>query len=160
MAGPAGKGTPQNRSWKLAALVVIVAGVALFDMLLPDSPRQKPGEGNPPPSGQIARPAKPAVLGEADFDRRIGNGVNLVDFGADWCGPCKIQEPIVAQMKTSYAGRAGVYAVDVDAFPGLASRFGITALPTLILFKDGRPVKKFIGLQNADTLADALAEAL
>lgn len=69
----------------------------------------------------------------------------LVDFYADWCGPCQIVGPIVEELAVDYAGRVEVRKVDVDANPDLASRYGVRSIPTLILFKDGVPQDTIVG---------------
>lgn len=69
----------------------------------------------------------------------------LVDFYADWCGPCQIVGPIVEELAVDYAGRVEVRKVDVDANPDLASRYGVRSIPTLILFKDGAPQDTIVG---------------
>ena len=74
-------------------------------------------------------------------------GVVLVDFSAAWCGPCKQQAPIIEKLATEYAGKAKVGKIDVDVSPETAERFGITSIPTLIVFKDGKPVEMLHGFQ-------------
>ena len=91
-----------------------------------------------------------------DFERAVADGVTLVDFNAPWCGPCRSQEPILRELEKTYAGRATVTAIDIDAHQDLAFALGIQSIPTLIIFKDGKEKKRFIGLQSGTTLSDAL----
>jgi len=100
------------------------------------------------------------ALGETNFDAEIGNGVVLVDFWAVWCGPCKMQAPIVEQVAAQVEGKAKVVKVDVDAAPKLAKQLEIHAIPTVIVFKNGKPEKRFVGLTKADTLVSAVTSAL
>ena len=80
----------------------------------------------------------------------------LVDFYADWCGPCKSIGPIVEELANEYDGKLDVRKVDVDDNPGLASQLGIRGIPTLILFKDGQPVETVVGLVSKSTLTDVI----
>lgn len=84
----------------------------------------------------------------------------LVDFHATWCGPCKSLAPIVDQLATEYKGRAKFAKVDIDEAPGVASSFGIMAVPTLILFKGGREVGKMTGFKPKPELEKALKSVL
>ena len=69
----------------------------------------------------------------------------LVDFTADWCPPCKMLAPIVADIAGAYVGQMRVASIDVDAYPDLQMQYGVMGLPTLILFQNGEPVKRMIG---------------
>ena len=82
--------------------------------------------------------------------------VALVDFHADWCAPCRAQGPIVDALAESLGDRAVVAKVDVEAEPALADLLQIRALPTLVLFRDGRIARRFTGLTDRETLAAAL----
>ncbi len=80
-----------------------------------------------------------------NFNSEIENGVVLVDFYADWCGPCKMISPILADLAKELDGEASIVKVDVDAESELAQRFDVMSIPTLILFKDGKPVGRKTG---------------
>ena len=69
----------------------------------------------------------------------------LVDFWAEWCGPCKMIAPVLEDAAQTYAGRLTVAKVDVDSNPGLATKFGIRGIPTLLLFKDGQVAAQKVG---------------
>ena len=83
----------------------------------------------------------------------------LVDFWAEWCGPCKMIAPVLDELATEQAGQAIVAKVNIDDAPELAARFGITSIPTLIVFKNGQPVKTLRGVQSKSALTLALAAA-
>ncbi len=77
----------------------------------------------------------------------------FIDFWATWCGPCRAIAPIVEQLGADYAGRAKIAKVDVDANPRLASQFGISSIPTVMVFKDGRVVEQLMGARPKPALA-------
>lgn len=84
----------------------------------------------------------------------------LVDFWAEWCMPCRMLAPIVDQLAEDFAGKVKVGKLDTDANREVAVKYGIHAIPTIILFKDGEPVEKFIGLKNREELAAAMNGAV
>ena len=102
---------------------------------------------------------KPIALTAATFDTTLASTDQpvLVDFWAEWCGPCKMMSPILDQLATEQAGRATIAKVDVDSFPDLQARFGIRAIPTLIVFKNGQPVNTITGVKSKSFLEAALA---
>ncbi len=80
----------------------------------------------------------------------------LVDFFATWCGPCQMLGPVLDDVAKRYQGRAKIAKVDVDESPELAMEYGINAVPTLILFNQGKPVKKVMGMASPRQLASLL----
>ncbi|WP_274654401.1 thioredoxin [Paenibacillus humicola] len=96
------------------------------------------------------------ALTKDTFNQTIENGVTLVDFWAPWCGPCKMQLPIVEELSTELSGKANIAKINVDEEPEIASQFGVMSIPTLILFKDGQPVDKMVGLQSKDALKNKI----
>ena len=89
-------------------------------------------------------------LEEKDFQSEISSGVTLVDFYADWCGPCRMLTPVLDQVAQDVKGKASVVKVDIDQAQKVTEDLQITSVPTLILFKDGKEVKRIIGLRDAD----------
>jgi len=81
----------------------------------------------------------------------------LVDFWAEWCGPCKMIAPVLDELATEQAGKAIVAKVNIDDAPELAARFGITSIPTLIVFKGGQAVRTLRGVQLKSVLAASLS---
>ena len=84
----------------------------------------------------------------------------LVDFYADWCGPCKMLSPTVDKMAEAYAGRIKVCKLNVDDAYPVAASFGIQSIPTLIFFKDGQVAKKTIGYMSASELNAVIEEVV
>lgn len=100
------------------------------------------------------------VLDKEGFDAAISEGVILVDFWATWCNPCRMIAPILEQLAEEYQGKVRIGKVDVDQQPELAERFTVMSIPTLILFKDGAPVDKVIGVTPKASLSKMLDGAL
>ncbi|MCK5780535.1 MAG: thioredoxin [Psychrilyobacter sp.] len=91
---------------------------------------------------------------EASFDKVIKDGVVLVDFFADWCGPCKMLAPILDELSEEVTAK--IVKVNVDDNPGLSQKFGVRSIPTMIAFKNGEPVDQIIGLVQKDALLEKL----
>jgi len=101
-------------------------------------------------------------LTETTFDEEIGSTTEpvLVDFWAEWCGPCKMIAPILEEIADEHAGTLRIAKVNVDDAPDLARRFDVMSIPTLILFNEGRPTKRLVGATGKSQLLDELAEFL
>lgn len=95
----------------------------------------------------------------SDFSEIIGQSKpTLVDFFATWCGPCKMQSPILEQVKSKVGDEANIVKIDIDQNQELAAHYRVRSVPTLILFKNGEPVWRTVGLQQAGTLEDKIRE--
>jgi thioredoxin 1 len=94
-------------------------------------------------------------INDANFEELVlqADKPVLVDFWAEWCGPCRMVAPVVQELSEDYAGRLIVGKVDVDSNPGIASKFGIRNIPTILFFKDGAVVEKHVGASPKTTLA-------
>ena len=97
-------------------------------------------------------------VADADFEERVLNSETpvLVDFWAEWCGPCRIIGPTVEELASDYAGRLTVAKVNVDESQATAMRFGVRSIPTLILFKNGEASETAIGAQPKSQLAELI----
>ncbi|NLG12670.1 MAG: thioredoxin [Lentisphaerae bacterium] len=95
-------------------------------------------------------------LTKDNFKETIKTGTVLVDFWAPWCPPCRMQTPILETLAGEMTGVV-FGKVNVDDNPEVAAQFNIASIPTLIVFKDGKPAKKFVGLTQANELKGALA---
>ena len=99
-------------------------------------------------------------LTDNDFDSEIQKGVTLVDFHANWCGPCRMLAPVLEQVAKDVKGKAVVAKIDIDTEQKTAANFQITSVPTMILFKNGKEVNRLIGLRNADAVKDFIQSAV
>ena len=84
----------------------------------------------------------------------------LVDFSAEWCGPCKMLAPIIEELAGEYVDRIKVGSLDIDDNRQSPGQYGIQGVPTLIMFQNGEPVKKFVGLTPKDKITEALDQLL
>ena len=101
--------------------------------------------------------AKPIEITDSNYSEILASGQPvLVDFWAEWCGPCKMIGPIVAQLADEYEGKAVIGKVDVDANPDISVKFGIRSIPTLLIFKNSEIVDKQIGAVPKAVLAKKL----
>ncbi|MCL2365997.1 MAG: thioredoxin [Oscillospiraceae bacterium] len=95
-------------------------------------------------------------LTEENFDETIAKGKALVDFWANWCGPCKALGPVIEELAKDVHDRAIVAKVDIDAQSALAVRFKVMSIPTVIVFENGAEVKRFVGIQPKETYLSEL----
>ena len=91
-------------------------------------------------------------LDDANFSQVIAQGTTLVDFFAEWCGPCRMLAPILEALANEMQGKVTIGKVDVDHAPKTAANFQITSVPTIIIFKDGKEVQRVIGLKDLESL--------
>jgi thioredoxin 1 len=97
-------------------------------------------------------------LTDSNFDELVvaSGKVALVDFWAEWCMPCRMLAPVIEELANDYAGKIVVGKVDTDNNREISMKFGISAIPTVILFNGGQIAKKFVGLQNKKDLKAAI----
>jgi len=105
---------------------------------------------NRPPSENVK------VLDGKNFSSVVNKGVSLIDFWAAWCGPCKVQGPIVDDLADEIGDRANICKVDVDSNQAIAQKFGVQNIPTILILKDGRPVERFVGVKPRQVLLKAI----
>lgn len=104
----------------------------------------------------------PVEATDADWDALVlgGDGPVLVDFWAPGCAPCRVVEPVVRDLAAAHAGRLTVARLNVDDHPRSAGRYDVLSLPTLILFRDGRPVERIAGAVKPERLRAAVTAHL
>lgn len=98
-------------------------------------------------------------LNDGNFDETVGSGITIVDFWAPWCGPCKMQTPILEEMASKVDDDVTIAKLNVDEAPQTAGKFGVRAIPTILIMKDGQPVQQMVGLQQEAALASAIENA-
>jgi len=105
---------------------------------------------------------KPITVDEGNFDETVLQSKIpvMVDFWATWCGPCRMVAPIVEELAEEYDGKISVGKLDVDQNPRVASRYGIMSIPSLIIFKDGKPVSNIVGFRPKEQLKQSLSDVL
>ena len=97
---------------------------------------------------------------DSEFSNEIKKGVTLVDFHADWCGPCRTLAPVLEQVAKEMSGKASIGKINIDNEQKTATQFQITSVPTMILFKDGKEVGRLVGLRSADAVKDFIKSAM
>jgi thioredoxin 1 len=93
------------------------------------------------------------------FEHDIKHGVVLVDFHANWCGPCKTLAPVLEKVAKELGSKVVIGKIDVDTEQKTAAHFQITSIPTMILFKNGKEIGRIVGLRTADAIKDFIHSA-
>ena len=100
------------------------------------------------------------ILEEANFEEHTGSGVTLVDFYADWCGPCRMLAPVLELVAAELGVKAKIGKLDIDKSHKVAGNFQVTSVPTMILFKDGKEFGRLIGLREKKEIVEFVSAAL
>lgn len=93
------------------------------------------------------------------FKKEIAKGVTLVDFYADWCGPCRMLAPVLEEVAAELKEKAMIAKLDIDSYQEIAVEYQITSVPTMILFKDGKEAGRIVGLRDAAGLKEFILSA-
>ena len=99
-------------------------------------------------------------LTKTDFDEKIKTGIVMVDFWAEWCGPCKMAAPVIDGLADEYAGKVTVAKLDVDTEAEIAQKFGVMSIPTVIIFKDGAELSRQVGFAGKQGYLDLLKKVI
>jgi thioredoxin 1 len=97
---------------------------------------------------------------DANFDEQTNSGVAVVDFWAEWCGPCRMVGPIIEELATDYKGVVNVGKMDVDTHSAVPSRFGVRSIPTILIMKNGEIFDKVVGFASKTALDQKIKAAL
>lgn len=100
------------------------------------------------------------AITDAEFQTSTQSGVTLVDFWAPWCGPCRMQSPIVDELAEEMEGQVEFFKMNVDDEPKTAQEFGIMSIPTMIIKKEGQVVDKLVGFHDKNRLSEILKKHL
>ena len=105
---------------------------------------------------------KPVVVDDSNFDQTVLQAETpvLVDFWAPWCRPCLMVAPILDELAEEYSGRVNIARLDVDQNPKTAAKYSIMSIPTMLLFKKGKPIANIIGFRPKEELKRSLDAAL
>lgn len=103
-----------------------------------------------------------ANVTETDFEERVlkASGPVLVDFWAEWCGPCRLAEPVLEELSNDYAGKVEIVKMNVDESPNTPSKYGVLSIPTTILFKGGEEMGRQVGFGGRQPFEDLIKKAL
>jgi len=100
------------------------------------------------------------VLSDKNFQMQVKTGIMLVDFWASWCMPCKMMAPVLNETAEELGNSAHIGKLDVDANRGSAAQFGVRSIPTLILFKNGKEINRFVGVKTKDFLVNEIRKVI
>lgn len=99
-------------------------------------------------------------LNDDNFEQEIAKGTTLVDFYADWCGPCRMITPVIEELAKELGDRAKISKVDIEASQQVTSKLGVTSIPTIIVFKNGQETARTVGVKGKDDLKRMVEQSL
>jgi thioredoxin 1 len=151
--------------WRGGLVGAVIGGMFAFSAGSPSSGAQTTPSVSETSSVVAAKsgPTGPVHVGSAEAFNQIiqkANGPVLVDFYADWCGPCRMLAPTVEKLAKEYQGRVIVCKVNVDSLPAVAGQYGIQGIPAVLVFDKGKEVQRFVGVRSQSEYAKALNKLL
>ncbi len=139
----------------------ITTGVTAATALVISAPQTLFG-ANTPAKNEVAAEVESGPLkhisSSSDFESQVlnSNMPVLVDFYADWCGPCRMLSPVIKNLAEEFDGKAAIVKINVDKARGLASKYKVRGIPCVIIFKNGKEVERFVGIKGMETYKNAL----
>lgn len=100
------------------------------------------------------------ILDDVNFNHQVKNGVAIVDFWASWCMPCKVMAPVLNEIAEEMNGKLNVCKVDVEKHQQLAVKYAVRNIPTLIMFKNGKEINRYVGVKQKDFLLKQINQAI
>jgi thioredoxin 1 len=133
----------------LIIIGVVIVGVFIFRTIAMAKIKNTP---------LVADHEKVVTLTEQNFQQKTKGKVVLVDFWASWCAPCRMMAPVLNDVASELNGNSHVGKVDIQQYQSLANQFKVRSIPTLILFKNGKEVNRFVGIKSKDFLLKEIAK--
>ncbi|MPL93190.1 hypothetical protein SDC9_39316 [bioreactor metagenome] len=135
-------------------LIILISVVGLLILLMVRSYMKLKNASNDGGSEHLLH------LTDTDFQKKISTGVTLVDFWAGWCMPCKLLGPTISQLADDNAGNAKIAKLDVEESQRTASKYGVSSIPTVILFKNGKEINRIVGVKPKQHYQSLIDKAL
>ena len=132
----------------LIVIGVLVAGIIISRYIMMAKMKNTP---------MVADHAKVLTLTDKNFQQQTKNKVVLVDFWATWCAPCRMMAPVLNNGASELSGNSHVGKVNIEQYQSLAQKFKVRSIPTLILFKNGTEINRFVGIKSKDFLLKEIA---
>ena len=132
----------------LIVIGVLVAGIIISRYIMMAKMKNTP---------MVADHAKVLTLTDKNFQQQTKNKVVLVDFWATWCAPCRMMAPVLNEVASELSGNSHVGKVNIEQYQSLAQKFKVRSIPTLILFKNGTEINRFVGIKSKDFLLKEIA---
>jgi len=98
------------------------------------------------------------VLTDQNFQNQIRSGLTLVDFWAEWCMPCKMMVPVLNEVAEEVKGNAGIGKINIEQHQSVAAKYNVRSIPTMILFKNGKEFKRYVGVKSKDFLVNQIKQ--
>ena len=136
--------TAETGNWIAIIIAVLVIGYIFYNFMRSKKQLSKP------PSENVK------ILSDNNFNSTIKSGVSLIDFWAPWCAPCRVQGPIIDDLADEMTEKANICKLNIDDNQKTASQLGVQSIPTLMLFKNGKIVQKFVGVKPKGVLLSAI----
>jgi len=133
----------------LIVIGIIIVSIFIFRFIVMSKMKNTP---------MVADHAKVLTLTEKNFQQQTKNKVVLVDFWATWCAPCRMMAPVLNDVSSELSGNSHVGKVNIEQYQSLAQKFKVRSIPTLILFKNGTEVNRFVGIKSKDFLLKEIAK--